>query len=82
MNLNKERMSARTVCNLRKGEKGVIKSFTNREMSLKLLEMGCLPGSEVRLDAIAPFGDPICINVGGCYCLSLRLNEAAVIELE
>jgi ferrous iron transport protein A len=75
-------MSTRTVSQLRKGEKGVIKSFTNQEMSLKLLEMGCLPGSEVRLDAIAPLGDPICISVGGQYSLSLRLNEASVIELE
>ncbi|NIJ52053.1 FeoA family protein [Dyadobacter arcticus] len=75
-------MSARTVSQLRKGEKGVIKSFNDRVMSLKLLEMGCLPGCEVRLDAVAPFGDPICINVGGCYSLSLRLNEASVIELE
>jgi ferrous iron transport protein A len=75
-------MAVRTVSNLRKGEKGVIKSFSDKGMSLKLLEMGCLPGSEVRLDAIAPFGDPICINVGGCYCLALRLNEAAVIEIE
>lgn len=75
-------MTVRTVSDLRKGEKGVIKSFSDKGMSLKLLEMGCLPGSEVRLDAVAPFGDPICINVGGCYCLSLRLNEAAVIEIE
>ncbi|TLV01212.1 FeoA family protein [Dyadobacter luticola] len=75
-------MSAHTVSKLRKGEKGVIKSFSDQAMSLKLLEMGCLPGCEVRLDAIAPFGDPICINVGGCYSLSLRLNEASVIELE
>jgi ferrous iron transport protein A len=75
-------MSVRTVSNLRKGEKGVIKSFSNRAMSLKLLEMGCLPGCEVRLDAVAHFGDPICINVGGCYSLSLRLHEASVIELE
>jgi ferrous iron transport protein A len=75
-------MPGKNVSQLRKGEKGVIKSFTDRDMSLKLLEMGCLPGSEVRLDAIAPFGDPICINVGGQYSLSLRLNEACVIELE
>jgi ferrous iron transport protein A len=75
-------MSARTVAKLRKGETGVIKSFSDRAMSLKLLEMGCVPGCEVRLDAVAPFGDPVCINVGGCYSLSLRLNEASVIELE
>jgi len=75
-------MSARNLSQLRKGEKGIIKSFTDRDMSLKLLEMGCLPGSEVRLDAIAPFGDPICISVEGNYSLSLRLSEAAVIEIE
>lgn len=75
-------MSVRTVSHLAKGEKGIIKSFTDRVMSLKLLEMGCLPGCEVRLDAKAPFGDPICINVGGCYSLSLRLNEADSIVLE
>ncbi|MCE7039768.1 FeoA family protein [Dyadobacter sp. CY312] len=73
---------SRTVSHLRKGEKGIIKSFSDKVMSLKLLEMGCLPGCEVRLDAIAPFGDPICINVGGQYCLSLRLNEADAIILE
>jgi ferrous iron transport protein A len=72
----------RTVSHLRKGEKGIIKSFSDKIMSLKLLEMGCLPGCEVRLDAIAPFGDPVCINVGGHYCLSLRLNEADAIILE
>ncbi len=75
-------MSVRTVSDLRKGEKGVIKSITNKSMSLKLLEMGCLPGCQVRMDAVAPFGDPVCINVGGQYCLSLRLNEASAIELE
>lgn len=75
-------MSVRTVSDLRKGEKGIIKSFNNKTMSLKLLEMGCLPGCQVRLDSIAPFGDPVCINVGGQYCLSLRLNEASAIEIE
>jgi len=72
----------KTVSHLRKGEKGIIKSFSDKVMSLKLLEMGCLPGCEVRLDAVAPFGDPICINVGGQYSLSLRLNEADAIILE
>ena len=75
-------MPVRTVSHLKKGESGIIKSFSDKVMSLKLLEMGCLPGCEVRLDSVAPFGDPICINVGGCYCLSLRLNEAGTIVIE
>lgn len=75
-------MGVKTVSQLRKGETGVIKSFSDKLMSLKLLEMGCLPGSEVNVYAKAPFGDPICINVGGNYNLSLRLSEADVIILE
>ncbi|TDB68189.1 FeoA family protein [Arundinibacter roseus] len=75
-------VTSRNVADLKKGEIGIIKSFSDREMSLKLLEMGFLPGCEVRLDAVAPFGDPICVRVGGCYCLSLRRNEAASIVVE
>lgn len=75
-------MRVRTVSDLKKGETGTIKSFNNKVMSLKLLEMGCVPGCQVRLDAVAPFGDPVCINVGGQYSLSLRLNEASAIEIE
>ncbi len=75
-------MSIRNVSCLKKGEKGIIKSFNDMDMSLKLLEMGCVPGCVVRLDGSAPFGDPLCVNIGGQYCLSLRMNEAAAIEIE
>ncbi|WP_025761244.1 FeoA family protein [Dyadobacter tibetensis] len=75
-------MFVKTVSHLKRGEKGVIKSFTDPVMSLKLLEMGCVPGCTVRLDGAAPFGDPVCLNVGGQYCLSLRISEAATIEIE
>lgn len=60
------------------GEKAVIESFTDQELSLKLLEMGCTPGEEVELEKVAPFGDPIAINISG-YVLSLRKAEAATI---
>ncbi len=72
--------ATRTVADLRIGEKGVICCFSDQEMSLKLLEMGCLPGSEIELSAKAPFGDPICIKVLG-YSLSMRVDEAATIKL-
>ncbi len=72
---------SKSVADLKVGEKGIICCFDNSEMSLKLLEMGCLPGNEVELRHKAPFGDPICIKVLG-YDLSLRLNEAATIQLK
>lgn len=73
-------MSYRSVADLKEGEKGIIHSFRDVQMSLKLLEMGCLPGAEVCLTRIAPLGDPVCIKVSG-YALSLRKDEAATIVL-
>ena len=63
------------------GECGIISSFTDQDMSIKLMEMGCLPGEEVRLEQVAPLGDPIAITVSG-YKLSLRKTEAATILLK
>ncbi len=74
-------MAARNLSQLKLGEKGVIAGFHDPNLALKLLEMGCLPGTEIRLMAIAPLGDPICLQVGD-YTLSLRLDEAAVVELQ
>ena len=71
----------KSVADLKIGEHGVIDSFLDKKMSLKLLEMGCLPGSEVKICCTAPLGDPICIRVSG-YHLSLRLEEAATIILK
>jgi len=58
-----------------------IKHFEKDDISLKLMEMGCVPGEVVIIDQIAPLGDPISILVAG-YHLSLRLNEAEKIWVE
>jgi ferrous iron transport protein A len=65
----------RKLSELNAGENAVIESFSANEIFLKLMEMGCVPGEPVRVDMIAPLGDPISISVAG-YHLSLRLNEA------
>ena len=57
------------------GQSGVIHSFENDEIFLKLMEMGCIPGELITVEQIAPLGDPISISVAG-YQLSLRMNEA------
>jgi ferrous iron transport protein A len=68
------------VSEMRPGEIGIIAGFTDEYLSVKLMEMGCLPGIPVRFNFKAPFGDPICISVSG-YELSLRLEEAATISI-
>ncbi|GAB4018159.1 FeoA family protein [Spirosoma koreense] len=74
-------MSKRSIADLKIGERATIQSFSDQQMSLKLLEMGCLPGAQVCLMAKAPFGDPICLNVAG-YCLAMRKSEAATILID
>ncbi len=64
------------LADLKIGEKGEIVGFTDELLSLKLLEMGCLPGTEVILTHLAPFGDPIAIRVSGSYTLSMEREEA------
>ncbi len=57
-----------------------VQSVKQSAISAKLIEMGLYVGQEVEVLFRAPFGDPIAVNVGG-YVLSLRLNEAALIEV-
>lgn len=66
---------------IKAGTKVKILSFTNDEIVLKLMEMGCLPGEEAVVWKKAPLGDPIYILISG-YSLSLRLDEAAAIIVE
>lgn len=66
---------------LKPGERGVILAFSDLEMSVKLMEMGCLPGEEVEVERYAPFGDPMAIRVAG-YQLCLRKSEASVILIQ
>jgi len=47
----------------------------------RLLEMGLVDGSEVRVVRTAPLGDPIEVEVLG-YALTLRRSEAAAILVE
>ncbi|GAB3998620.1 FeoA family protein [Spirosoma daeguense] len=74
-------MHKRSVADLKTGERAIIRSFTDETMSLKFLEMGCLPGAPIYLTAKAPLGDPICLNVAG-YVLAMRKDEAATILVD
>lgn len=66
---------------LKVGTVARILSFENNDLFLKLMEMGCVPGEYVRVEQIAPLGDPISITVSG-YNLSLRVSEADSIFVE
>jgi ferrous iron transport protein A len=62
------------------GQKALIDGFMDLDLSLRLLEMGCLPGEKVEISNISPLGCPIAINIAG-YKLSIRKKEAATIRV-
>ncbi len=66
---------------LKSGQMAFIKHVKDDELSLKLFEMGVLPGEHVMLENVAPFGDPIAVMIGE-YKLCLRLQDAANIEID
>lgn len=63
------------------GQQATIIDFNKNEISIKLMEMGLVPGEVVYIEKFAPLGDPISIAIAG-YSLSLRLNEAENIMVE
>jgi len=69
--------------NLKPGEQGQIIKLESSigPIRRRLMDMGVIPGELVRVEKVAPMGDPIEITVKG-YSLSLRKGEARGIEIE
>ena len=70
-----------TIHSLKKGQRAIIRDFDIDIVPIKLLEMGCLPGNEVRLLQVAPFGDPLYLEINGSH-LAIRIETAKEIEVD
>lgn len=71
-----------TLKELPAGSTGRITNVLGRgETTKRLMEMGVVPGVDVRVVKSAPFGDPIEIHLLG-YNLAIRKQEAATIEVD
>lgn len=70
-----------TIADLQKGEKAIIKSFTAKQIPLKLIEMGCIEGNSVELVQRAPLKDPLYLNINGTF-LAIRKEVASLISVE
>ena len=64
------------------GRSGVIKAVGGEgDLRLHLLDMGVIPKTKIRVTRVAPMGDPVEVFLRG-YTLSLRLEDAAKVEVE
>ena len=72
-------MPLKSLFDLNPGEKAVIQGF-QQEMPLqsRLVEMGILPGVEIRLVKKTPVNGPVALKVRGYY-VSIRSEDAANI---
>lgn len=70
-----------TLAHLKRGERAVIVDVSSAHIPLKLLEMGCLPGNFVELVQVAPFSDPMYLNINGTH-LAIRKETADHIIIE
>ena len=70
-----------TLAHLKRGERGIIIYVSSVNIPLKLLEMGCLPGNSVELLQVAPFKDPMYLNINGTH-LAIRKETATHILIE
>ena len=69
------------MADLKIGQTGVISSVGGEgALRLRLLDMGLIPGTGIKLVKVAPMGDPIQIQVRG-YELTIRLEDACKIGL-
>ncbi len=66
---------------LKVGESATVVDIDIDTVPLKLVEMGCLPGNPIRILQIAPFGDPLYLDVNGAH-LAIRVETARQILIE
>ncbi|MFN2252294.1 MAG: ferrous iron transport protein A [Anaerolineae bacterium] len=60
------------------GEADVVRVGGHKAVKRRLMEMGLVRGERVRVQRVAPLGDPIELRVKG-YDLALRRSEASAI---
>tara|TARA_B100000003_G_scaffold180730_1_gene172104 strand:+ start:62 stop:292 length:231 start_codon:yes stop_codon:yes gene_type:complete len=70
-----------TLAQLNKGEKAIIEDLNTDLVPLKLIEMGCLPGNQIELLQLAPFKDPLFLNINGAQ-IAIRKETAKHIQVK
>ncbi|WCO01546.1 FeoA family protein [Psychroserpens ponticola] len=70
-----------TLADIKRGQQAIITDVSSIHIPLKLLEMGCLPGNLVELVQVAPFADPMYLNINGTH-LAIRKETAIHILID
>lgn len=71
-----------TIKDLKIGDSAIItKVGGDGPLRLRLLDMGLIPNTIIKIQKVAPLGDPIQIQLRG-YQLTIRREDAAKIQIK
>lgn len=71
-----------SVYDLKLGQSAIIHDIKgDHKLAKRLLALGCIEGTEVKVTNVAPLGDPIMINVRG-FNLAIRKRDAKNIYIK
>jgi Fe2+ transport system protein FeoA len=71
-----------TLADLKPGQSGrILRINVAGALKRRLMDMGVVTGTPVRVEKVAPLGDPIEVHIKS-YQLSLRVGEADKIDVE
>lgn len=70
-----------TLAECRQGDQATLLGVDDEQLSIQLFCMGCIPGENILVERIAPFGDPIIISVEDSF-ISLRKADAMKMRIK
>jgi ferrous iron transport protein A len=70
-----------TLKDLKPGQIGIIKQFSDLEATCKLITMGLIPNVRVEVLRKAPFGGGLYVKLDN-HNIGMRSSEAASVEIE
>jgi len=80
----KPKPAVRTLYDLHPGDRAVVAEIDHdASIGRRLLSMGLMPGSHLKVVRRAPLGDPIMVELPGCVvCLRRRDAQSVTVEAE
>lgn len=70
-----------TIYNMRIGQTAYVRDISgDNKLAKRLMALGCVKGTEIKVKTIAPLGDPILISFRG-FDLAIRKSDAKNIYL-
>ncbi len=69
---------------LRDGKAGMVlkvKHVADSDLKQRLMAMGIIPGTQIKVLRSAPFGDPMAVRIRS-YNLALRREDATMVEVQ